>query len=183
MVHAKFRADTSGPADGAASDTGGGPAEHGNQTLTVDVRFGPARGRPRPGDLVIVLAGELDVATETLLTGVTEAAVAHHRPANLHLDLGAVTFLDARGIAAILACRGIAVAAGAEFTIAPGSASVRRVLSLGGLDGALPGGTALPEGPGGGAGPAAGRAWPGRRDRRHGRVPMVAGRRPGRTVG
>ncbi len=64
----------------------------------------PAPGREAP-DVVVAIAGEVDVATAARVRAELRLAQAL-RPGRLILDLAGVTFLDAAGISAILSpCR------------------------------------------------------------------------------
>jgi anti-sigma B factor antagonist len=109
-------------------------------TLTVELHWTaavePVDGRDR--DLLAVVTGELDVATEPLLVDLVAMAAAERTPARLHLDLADVRFVDARGVGAILGCGKLAEAAGAQFALVRASRPVREVLRIVGLGHLLP---------------------------------------------
>jgi ABC-type transporter Mla MlaB component len=65
---------------------------------------------------------------------VVAAAVAWHRPAEVRLDLAGVRFVDARGAAGLIACHGLAAAAGADFAVSPAGRVVTDLLRLARLE-------------------------------------------------
>jgi anti-anti-sigma factor len=81
-------------------------------------------------DLVVSVRGDLDIAAETILVETVRAAIAERSPARVALDLSAVAFLDARGVAAILGCRQAAHAADAAFALTRTSRQVQHLLRL-----------------------------------------------------
>jgi anti-sigma B factor antagonist len=109
-------------------------------TLTVELHWtAPAQPVGGPaGDLLAVVTGELDVATEPLLVDLVTMAAAGRTPAQLHLDLAGVRFVDARGVGAILGCGKLAEAAGAGFALVRASHPVREVLHMVDLGHLLP---------------------------------------------
>jgi anti-anti-sigma factor len=56
------------------------------------------------------------------------AAIVGARPACVRLDLDRVSFIDARGVAALVDCAELATASGAHFVIPCASQQVRAVL-------------------------------------------------------
>jgi anti-sigma B factor antagonist len=86
------------------------------------------------GDARVVVLGELDMATAPQLTSAIESLLGS-RPPQVVVDLGGVSFLDSRGVAAL--CRGQSTleAAGGELVLGPVSRQVQSVLKMLGLDG------------------------------------------------
>lgn len=105
----------------------------------------PAPGREAP-DVVVAIAGEVDVATAARVRAELRLAQAL-RPGRLILDLAGVTFLDAAGISAILSpCR----AGDLRVTMIAPPGRVRRLLEIVGADRAV---EVLDARPAAGAGP------------------------------
>lgn len=85
------------------------------------------------GRIVVIVAGELDLATAPLL--VREVTGELSNPVtSLAIDLGAVTFFDSSGLEAVLTVRRDAQEHGVPFTLASVSRVVRTVLDLNGLN-------------------------------------------------
>lgn len=84
------------------------------------------------GDDVVRLvgAGELDMATAPRFERLTAEVVYRVRPRRLLIDLSAVTFLDAAGLAALSACRQHALGYGTDLRVTAAQGIVRRVLDL-----------------------------------------------------
>ncbi len=92
----------------------------------------PAPGREAP-DVVVAIAGEVDVATASRVRAELRLAQAL-RPGRLILDLAGVTVLDAAGISAILSpCR----AGDLRVTMIAPPGRVRRLLEIVGADRAV----------------------------------------------
>jgi anti-anti-sigma factor len=85
------------------------------------------------GEVVVDLAGELDIVS-------AEAAVSYvrnvvDRPCNLVVvDLTALTFCDAQGLAALLRMASYAERAGCEFRLASPRPSLVKIMRITGLD-------------------------------------------------
>jgi anti-sigma B factor antagonist len=82
--------------------------------------------------VVVVMAGELDMANAPLLQGTIESdqlAAAK----TVVLDLQQLTFLDSTGLRVILAARELCWRRGQEFAVTPGSQQVQRLLSVTGV--------------------------------------------------
>ena len=79
-------------------------------------------------------SGELDIATVPELEAAFEAALAGG-PAELLIDLRAVTFIDSTGMALLLRLVERAGALRVQFRISP---AIARLLEIIGLDGRLP---------------------------------------------
>lgn len=86
---------------------------------------------------VVVVAGEVDVETSPKLAG-TIRQVLRTAPARVVVDMGGVEFIDASGIGVLLAAADAARHNGAAVVVRRPSKSVRRVMDLLQLDGALP---------------------------------------------
>jgi anti-anti-sigma factor len=84
------------------------------------------------GDRLLIVAGELDIATTPELSRMLDRLRAHGHP--VVLDLAAVTFMDSTGLNALLAARMDAERDGWEFRIHRPSSAVRRVALLAGVD-------------------------------------------------
>jgi len=84
-------------------------------------------------DTVVSLQGEVDATTRDLLVGVAAPCIA--TGATLTLDCSRVTFLDSRGLHAMLELRRLAQERGAALVIASPPRAVTRVLSLAGIAG------------------------------------------------
>lgn len=80
--------------------------------------------------LLVTVAGELDLSTQHLLVDAVGAATAENSPGCVRLDLDRVTFIDARGVAALVDCAEVAGASGAHFEIQYASQPVRVVLEI-----------------------------------------------------
>lgn len=79
--------------------------------------------------VIVRAAGEIDIVTAPVLQRHLDLAVSTRRPVVV-LDLSATTFLDARGIAAIVTARKQLAANGGRLVIRRPPALVRRVLEL-----------------------------------------------------
>ena len=79
--------------------------------------------------IVVVVTGEVDIVTAPVLARHLEAAAAAGRPVVV-IDLSATTFLDARGVAALVTARHEIVASGGRVAISRPPPLVRRVLEL-----------------------------------------------------
>jgi anti-anti-sigma factor len=79
--------------------------------------------------LVVTVAGEMELSTQHLLVDAIGAAIVGARPACVRLDLDRVSFIDARGVAALVDCAELATASGAHFEIPYASQQVRAVLA------------------------------------------------------
>ncbi|HEY2140572.1 MAG TPA: STAS domain-containing protein [Solirubrobacteraceae bacterium] len=95
------------------------PAE---EHLRIDVRHEGNR-------LVLRLAGELDLATVSLLEGQIDEAGAQDA-AMVVLDLEQLDFIDSTGLRAVLSAHATAVEREQEFAVTRGSEQVQRLLSL-----------------------------------------------------
>lgn len=85
--------------------------------------------------VLVSVEGEVDIATAPELLATVTAAVAHS-PA-VFLDLGAVTFLDAAGLAALVAGHSAAVDRGGSLVLHDVPPLVRRLLRVTALDAVL----------------------------------------------
>lgn len=81
---------------------------------------------------VLSVAGDVDLATSPILINKVES-LFREPIASIALDLGAVTFLDSSGIAALLKAHTLAVEHGVPFTFASVSLAVRDVVKSVGL--------------------------------------------------
>ena len=82
---------------------------------------------------VVQVAGEVDLETASRLGDHALDALREVSP-HVVLDLGGVTFMDSTGLKVLLTISRRAELAGGSFAIAGASRTVRRILSLTGLD-------------------------------------------------
>jgi anti-anti-sigma factor len=93
--------------------------------------------RPSPATTRVAVAGEVDLATASVLRDRLLEVLRDQRPAVLDVDLAEVTFLDCTGIAALVDVRNAAVQTGYQIRVSHLQPIVRRVLDLTGLLGVL----------------------------------------------
>lgn len=79
---------------------------------------------------VVLVAGELDLATEAAVRQATTRAAAMKDLVGLVLQLRAVSFCDVRGLAAVLDARSCAQEAGAAFALAEVPPALVRLLDI-----------------------------------------------------
>jgi len=82
---------------------------------------------------VVSLEGEVDATTRDLLIGVASPCIT--ADATLTLDCSRVTFMDSRGVHAMVELRRLAEEGGARLIVLAPTSAVTRVLSLAGLTG------------------------------------------------
>jgi anti-sigma B factor antagonist len=85
---------------------------------------------------VVVVAGDVDLATAPVLAGTIREAIASGSP--VVVDLGAVNFIDAAGIGVMAEAADEARADGTVVVLRRPSQAVRRVMDIVALNGALP---------------------------------------------
>jgi anti-anti-sigma factor len=112
------------------------------------VRF-PTTSAPRPtswkvtevadlrGDRILVVHGELDIATAPELRRLLDGLRRRHHA--VVLDLAAVTFLDATGLSALMDAHAESARNGWDFSVRRPSEAVRRVVELAGVEHVLGG--------------------------------------------
>jgi anti-anti-sigma factor len=90
--------------------------------------------RIRPtGEAVVELTGDLDIATaELAVSYVTDVIRRHHRP--LTIDLSALDFCDAKGLAAFVRMAGYAEQKDRPFQLASPLPSLIKIMRITGLD-------------------------------------------------
>jgi anti-sigma B factor antagonist len=98
--------------------------------LRIEVRHDPDRA-------IVVLAGELDMASAEVLQGVLEGGEVQGG-AMLVLDLQQLQFIDSTGLRSILTAFERCKERGQEFAITPGSQQVQRLLRITGVAEHLP---------------------------------------------
>jgi anti-sigma B factor antagonist len=84
------------------------------------------------GRTVLSVAGDVDLATSPIVLNRVEG-LFRESVTTIALDLGAVTFLDSSGLAALLRAHTLAVEHDVPFTFASVSSEVRRVVRGAGL--------------------------------------------------
>ena len=113
------------------------------------VRYGSSTSAPRPtswkvtevadfsGDRILVVHGELDIATAPELRRLLDGLRARHHA--VVLDLAEVTFIDSTGLSALMDAQAESARNGWDFSVRHPSAAVRRVVELAGLQHVLGG--------------------------------------------
>ena len=89
-----------------------------------------------PGDVTVVLAGEIDVTTQGELAAALAEALEQTHGA-LTVDMASVTFCDSSGLRQLVQLTGLCQEEKVDLRIQP-SHIVRRVIKLTGLDMVLP---------------------------------------------
>ena len=89
-----------------------------------------------PDSVLLVLSGELDLATVAVLDDSLRRAESARRPVVL-VDLAGVTFMDCAGLTVLLAAARRASETGGEVSVMRASASIRRLLELTAVDQSL----------------------------------------------
>ena len=90
--------------------------------------------QPGPGGIVrLVLAGEVDLATAERIPEATEKALTSAQPAEVLIDLAAVTFLDSTGMRNLLTAQRLAADSGVPLRVVGARGGVERVLTMTGL--------------------------------------------------
>ena len=107
------------------------PAEDdpaGNATLALSHRIRPT------GEAVVELTGDLDIATaEMAVSYATDVIKRHHGP--LTIDLSALDFCDAKGLAALVRMADYAEQEDRPFQLACPSPALIKIMRITGLDG------------------------------------------------
>lgn len=85
--------------------------------------------------MTVAVRGDVDLATAPLLLSALLDAVRQHRPRVLELDLAGLTFLDARGVSALLRTHLVARELGCRLRLLRPRPHIRRVLDLTGVPG------------------------------------------------
>jgi anti-anti-sigma factor len=99
------------------------------EQLTIEVRQEPDR-------IVLVLHGELDLASAPRLQSEIESDTVD-AAGIVVLDLDDVHFIDSAGLRVLLAAHERTVERGQKLALTPGSPQVQRLLSIAGVDGHL----------------------------------------------
>ena len=89
------------------------------------------------GVLHVALAGEIDLAIAEQVGALGEAMIVASPVTEVVTDVAGVTFIDSTGISALVRLHNAAEQSGAPFRVDPASPSVRRLLTVTGLDGVL----------------------------------------------
>jgi anti-sigma B factor antagonist len=84
------------------------------------------------GDRLLVIEGELDIATAPELATMLERMRAHRHP--VVLDLEGVTFMDSTGLTTLMDAWLESERDGWAFSVRAASPAVRRVVALAGID-------------------------------------------------
>lgn len=95
--------------------------------LELSCRISPA------GEAIVDLGGELDIGSaEAAVSYVRDVVNRHHRP--VVVDLTALAFCDARGLAALVRMAGYAEQMGCTFQLSSPSRSLVKIMRITGLD-------------------------------------------------
>ena len=100
----------------------------------------------RPDGPCVAVSGEVDIETAPRLRRTLVDAAGAGQP--VVVDLGAVTFMDSSGLAALIVAQRAATAAGSTIELENVPPAVRRLLSLTGMDTFLPARPAMGDPPG-----------------------------------
>lgn len=92
-----------------------------------------------PGVLCVALAGEFDIAAADQLLDTITRAVSSGRVTTVHIDLGAVTFVDSTAIGVLVRGRLLADQHNTEYRVVNARGHVGRVLAITGVLGLLTG--------------------------------------------
>jgi anti-sigma B factor antagonist len=111
------------------------------EDIVMAAQYGQGRTTPlamshriRPtGEAVVKLTGDLDIATaELAVSYVTDLIKRHHEP--LTIDLSALDFCDAKGLAALVRMAGYAEQENRPFQLASPRPSLIKIMRITGLD-------------------------------------------------
>jgi anti-anti-sigma factor len=95
--------------------------------------FAATRETDLEGQDVLVVTGDVDLATAHELVAAADGLASSGGARLLRLDLAGVTFLDSTGISALLEIRRAAARSGADVVVVGRSPIVDRVFSLAGI--------------------------------------------------
>lgn len=101
--------------------------------MNVVPLFAATREIDATGQDVLVITGDVDLATAHEFVAAADAWTASGRSGPVRLDLSGVTFLDSTGISALLEIRRAAASVGTEVVVVGQSAAVDRVLAVAGI--------------------------------------------------
>jgi anti-anti-sigma factor len=90
-----------------------------------------------PDEVVLHLAGEIDVLTVTNLSAIVNEALAAEPPARIVLDMAGVTFCDSQGLGTLVVLSRKAQHAGSLLALTNVGDFLMRVLDITGLRSAL----------------------------------------------
>ena len=96
--------------------------------------FAATRETDLEGQDVLVITGDVDLATAPELVSAADAWTSANLNGPMRLDLTGVTFLDSTGISALLEIRRAAASAGTGVAVVGRSPIVDRVFTLAGID-------------------------------------------------
>jgi anti-sigma B factor antagonist len=100
-----------------------------------DVPAGTFAGLVRKGSArtVVELSGELDISVAPDLRACLGGALEGPLPAEVHVDLSSVTFLDSASVSELVSACKRARQAGRDFSVACGAGLPQKVLAIQGL--------------------------------------------------
>lgn len=106
-------------------------AAHGDQQRTVSPEL--SHRISLAGEVIVDLGGELDIASaEVAISYVRDVIDRHRRP--VIVDLTALAFCDARGLAALVRMASYAEQMGCTFQLSSPSVSLVKIMRITGLD-------------------------------------------------
>ena len=83
--------------------------------------------------LTVLLTGEIDHHCAGKIRDEIDAAIEHHRPENLVMDFGGVSFMDSSGIGLVMGRYKLMKSIGGSVSVANTPKPLRRVMRLSGL--------------------------------------------------
>ena len=90
------------------------------------------------GVVVVVVRGAIEHDRLGAFAAAVDAALHRHRPVELHMDLGLVTYMEAAAVGVLAECRRRAASGGARLVVRHASPPVRRLLDVSGVGDAPP---------------------------------------------
>ncbi len=90
--------------------------------------------RSQGDQIILALAGEIDLYTAPRLQSELATALAEREPARIVVDMSGVEFCDSTGMNVLLAAHRHATERGGDLTLAAPRAPVRKILQVTGLE-------------------------------------------------
>jgi anti-sigma B factor antagonist len=90
--------------------------------------------RSQGEQIVLALAGEIDLYTAPRLQSELTSALSANKSAQIVVDMSAVEFCDSTGMNVLLAAQRVANERGGDLTLAAPRPSVRKILEVTGLE-------------------------------------------------
>jgi stage II sporulation protein AA (anti-sigma F factor antagonist) len=105
------------------------PTSHRKDDETMPVTINTA-----PGSLTAVLVGDLDHHSAKPIRERIDAAIAEHRPTELVLDFGGITFMDSSGIGLVMGRYRLMEELGGKVVVDNAPTTIKKVMRLSGID-------------------------------------------------